>query len=101
MKQKEFYKTQAWRRARHAYIQERISIDGGLCEKCGQEPGRIVHHKIWLNDDNCNDTAISLNPSNFEYQCQTCHNKEKDPASSPAGRCRYGPAGEIIRASTY
>jgi 5-methylcytosine-specific restriction endonuclease McrA len=101
MLQKEFYKTQAWRRARYAYIQERHSVDGGLCERCGLEPGRIVHHKIWVNDHNCNNPEVSLNPHNFEYLCQTCHNKERDPAALVPGRVRYGPDGEVIRASDY
>lgn len=79
MTQKEFYRTQAWRRARRDYIAHRIAADGGMCEVCGQEPGRMVHHKIWLDDVNCNDPEISLNPQNFLYECQTCHNREADP----------------------
>lgn len=101
MTQKEFYKTQAWRRARYGYIAHRHSIDGGLCEKCKEEPGKIVHHKIWLDDVNCNDPEISLNYNNFCYECQTCHNKETDPRKVTAGRCLYGPNGEIIRRSEY
>ena len=101
MTQKEFYKTQAWKRARAAYISVRKSVDGGLCEVCGDEPGRIVHHKIWLDDINCNDPSISLNPDNFAYECQTCHNKEQDPRRRTPGRCKYGPHGEIIRATRY
>ena len=95
--QKQFYKTVAWRRARQAYIGARLAVDGGMCEVCGQEPGRIVHHKVWLDDTNCNDPTISLNPDNFKYECQTCHNKEVDPRRPIAGRVRYGPNGEILR----
>lgn len=97
MTQREFYRTQAWRRARDAYINRRIAIDGGLCEVCGQCLGKIVHHKIWLNDRNCNDPAISLADSNFRYECQDCHNKEQDPAKPKTNRITYGPNGEIIR----
>lgn len=99
--QQEFYKTPAWRRARQAYIDSRLATDGGLCEVCGEEPGRIVHHVIWLDDDNCNDPDISLNPDNFKYECQTCHNKEKDPRKATPGRCLYGPNGEVIRNTNY
>ena len=96
--QKQFYKSQAWRRARDAYINERLAIDGGLCEACGIEPGKIVHHwHTWLDDTNCNDPNVSLNPDNFKYECQTCHNKERDPRKETPGRCIYGPNGEIIR----
>ena len=72
-----------------------------VCEVCGAELGKIVHHKIWLDDDNCNDPEISLNPSNFKLECQTCHNKERDPRKTTPGRCLYGPDGEIIRNTEY
>ena len=102
MTQKQFYKTMAWRRARDAYIKQRIAIDGGLCEVCGQDTGMIVHHMVWLNDSNVNDPEISLSFNNFRYECQTCHNKEKDPVKDQAqGRCKYGPDGEILRNSIY
>lgn len=98
MTQKEFYKTQAWKKSRKAYIEYRMSVDGGTCEVCGQEPGKVVHHfKIWLDDVNCNDPEISLNPDNFRYECQTCHNQEVDPRKIIPGRCQYGPNGEILR----
>ena len=99
MTQKQFYRSPAWRRARRAYIDERMAIDGGLCEVCGEEPGLIVHHKIWLDDINCNDPEISLNQDNFLYECQTCHNKEKDGETFYAGaggRYRFDADGEII-----
>ena len=100
--QKQFYKTKAWRLARAEYIARRKAIDGGTCEVCGQEPGTIVHHyRIWLDDTNCNDPSISLNPNNFKLECQTCHNKEIDPRKPSAGRVKYGPDGEIIRNTDY
>ena len=102
MTQKEFYKSTPWKRARKAYIEKRKAIDGGDCEICHEEPGLIVHHyKVWLDDVNCNDPEISLNEDNFQYVCQNCHNKEKDPRLQTPGRCRYGPDGEIIRNSLY
>jgi 5-methylcytosine-specific restriction endonuclease McrA len=99
--QKQFYKTRVWRLARQAYIDTRLAIDGGMCEVCQQEPGLIVHHKVWLDDTNCNDPMISLNPDNFRYECQTCHNKETDPRKGTPGRVRYGPNGEILRNTEY
>lgn len=95
--QKQFYKSQAWRRARDAYIARRKAIDGGICEVCHEEPGKIVHHKVWLDDINCNNPSISLNLELFAYECQTCHNKEMDPRKATPGRCKYGPNGEILR----
>jgi hypothetical protein len=101
MTQKEFYQSRQWKRARRAYISKRLAVDGGMCEVCQAVPGKIVHHKIWLDDDNCNDPTIALNENNFCYECQTCHNQETDPRKTRPGRVRYGPNGEIIRATDY
>ena len=101
MNQKQFYRSRAWKLARRAYIEYRRAIDGGLCEVCHEEPGLIVHHTTWLDDINCNDPDIALNPKNFKYECQTCHNKERDPRLATPGRCTYGPDGEIIRNTNY
>ena len=101
MNQEQFYKSRPWLRARQAFIDSRMAIDGGLCQVCGEEPGKIVHHTIWLDDENCNDPSISLNQELFKYECQTCHNRETDPRKVPRGRCLYGPNGEIIRNSEY
>ena len=101
MNQKQFYKSRPWLRARQAYIDKRMATDGGICEKCHEEPGKIVHHKIWLDDVNCNDPEISLNEDNFMYECQTCHNQERDPRKETPGRCLYGPNGEIIKNTNY
>ena len=101
MNQKQFYKSRAWRRARQGYIDYRTAIDGGLCEVCHDEPGLIVHHTIWLDDINCNDPDISLNPKRFKYECQTCHNKEKDPRKATAGRVIFDKNGELIRNTDY
>lgn len=99
--QRQFYKSRAWKDARASYISYRQAIDGGLCEVCHEEPGLIVHHTIWLDDVNCNDPDISLNPKRFKYECQTCHNKERDPRIATPGRVMYGPDGEILRKTSY
>ena len=79
----------------------REAIDGGICEKCGEVPGKVVHHKIWIDDNNCNDPEISLNPANFRYECQDCHNKERDPRKATPGRYYFDENGEIIKNSNY
>ena len=101
MNQKQFYRSPAWKKARRAFIDYLMAVDGGLCEVCHDEPGLIVHHKIWLDDANCNDQEISLNQNNFRYECQTCHNQERDPRIATPGRCLYGENGEIIRNTWY
>lgn len=101
MTQKQFYKSRAWRRTRDAYIAYREAIDGGVCEVCGHELGKVVHHKTWLNNDNCNDPDVALNFKNLRYECQTCHNQERDPDRATGCRCRYGPNGEVLRDTEY
>lgn len=95
MTQAEFYASPQWRRVRAAYIDKRIMVDGGMCEVCGNELGRVVHHTVWLDDVNCNDGNISLNMDLLKYLCQTCHNQEKDPRKA-RGRCRYSADGEVV-----
>ena len=68
-----FYKTDAWRRCRAAYIAERRGVDGGLCEICHENLGLIVHHKIHITAGNMNDPEITLNHKNLMYVCHHCH----------------------------
>ena len=72
---KKFYHSDKWQRCRKAYIQQRMLIDGGLCEECKQEQGYIVHHKTYLTEKNINDPMISLNPDNLKYVCKECHDR--------------------------
>lgn|SRR5690554_4519877 len=75
---KKFYKSTAWKKCRESYIAK----VHGLCERCGS-PGKIVHHKIYINSENINDPNVTLNHSNLEYLCQVCHNKEHFEKYSP------------------
>ena len=61
-----FYNSKKWKCCRNAYISERILIDGGLCEVCGESTGYIVHHKISLDSSNINNPEIALNNKNGE-----------------------------------
>ena len=73
-----FYNTQKWKKLRAAY---RKSV-GGLCERCLAcgviRPGRYVHHKIHLTDDNYSDPELSVSFDNLELLCTECHIKEHD-----------------------
>ena len=70
-----FYNSDAWDATRKAY---RKSV-GGLCELCLKEgrytPGKVVHHKTHLNQDNINDPEITLAWGNLMLLCQDCHAK--------------------------
>lgn len=69
-----FYRSKAWRICREAYIKK----CGGLCERCLAngiyKAGYIVHHKIFLTEDNYQDPSVALNFENLEYLCESCHN---------------------------
>lgn len=71
-----FYKTQKWRNVQAAYKK----AAGGLCErclKCGMiRPGKFVHHKIHLTDENVYFPEIALDFENLELLCVDCHAAE-------------------------
>lgn len=92
---KQFYNSSAWKACRASYISKRIAIDGGMCETCHQELGKIVHHKVWLTPDNINDPMVALNHDNLKYDCQTCHNQEKEEEQEQP-RYVFGEHGEVI-----
>lgn len=73
-----FYSHKAWLQCRDSFIAKRIGIDGGMCQRCRQRLGYIVHHKIVLTPENIKDPEISLNHENLEFLCHQCHNEEHD-----------------------
>lgn len=95
---KAFYKSKAWQRCRNAYIAERVVIDGGLCEVCGEEPGYIVHHKILLTPSNINNSEITLNHKYLRYECKKCHDREEEHAfvSAKPLKCCFDKNGQPI-----
>ena len=58
----------------------------GFGERCKAKglivKGDIVHHKVYLTQDNITDTAITLSFDNFELLCFDCHNKEHNANAS-------------------
>lgn len=74
---KSFYNSAAWRNCRTSYISRRRMIDGGLCEKCRERAGYIVHHKKALTPQNINNPSITLSYDNLEYLCKPCHDEEE------------------------
>lgn len=73
---KQFLNSKRWLACRNSYISKRLTIDGGLCEKCHKEFGYIVHHKITLTEQNINNPNISLNHELLSYECKDCHDWE-------------------------
>lgn len=93
---KRFYKSKLWYKTRTLYAQ---SV-GGMCERCLKNgeyvPGKIVHHKIHLNDAGLRDPNIALDFKNLELLCQDCHNKEHHH-TEPERRYRFDQYGNVIR----
>ncbi len=101
---KQFYRSQAWQRARGAYIDEREAVDGGLCELCEEVPGTEVHHKIFLRPENIHDENITLNPENFKLLCFECHQREHEAArrlAQLAAKQRDSKKGVLLNGSYY
>ena len=69
----------------------------GLCERCLAagiyRPGKVVHHRVYLTDENVNDPAVSLDPGNLELLCQDCHNAEHHAGGQR--RWRFGADGSL------
>ena len=84
---KKFYDSKAWRECRNSFIAERISIDGGVCQRCKQSPGFIVHHIEHLNGENTSRAEIALDHSNLEYLCHRCHDDEHLPTRQHKEPC--------------
>lgn len=84
-----FYESKLWKKTRVKYVE---SVNG-LCERCLAKglivPGKIVHHRIHLNEENYRDPEVALNFENLELLCQACHNEEHDPSSGNKSRRRY------------
>lgn len=70
-----FYGKAAWKKCRASFIAERIAIDGGRCQMCGEEQGEIVHHVQEITPETIEDVNVILNHDNLRYLCRACHGK--------------------------
>ena len=101
---KKFYKSKAWLNCRQSYIEYRISVDGGYCEECQEELGKMVHHTILLTEGNINNPEISLNHEHLKYECKKCHdkedehfNKKRKKSSLTRKGIKFNENGELIK----
>ena len=71
----EFYTSREWSEFRRRLILER----GQVCEHCGgmilSPYDLILHHEIFLTEENVNDYEISLNPLHIKIVHHKCHNE--------------------------
>ena len=91
----DFYTSNIWSEFRRNLILER----GIRCEHCGelilQSHEVILHHKIFLTEENVNDYEISLNPENIMIVHHKCHNEIHERFGSYTRHIYlvYGPPG--------
>lgn len=85
---KGFYKSKRWQHARAAYLKSRQE----LCERCLRRglitPATMVHHKIYLTEQNINDPRIALDFGNLEALCRQCHEEEHASTGTGGGTKR-------------
>ena len=74
-----FYKSKEWQRFRQLVIADRMKDDGFVYDEVTGKPivaayDIILHHKVFLTEDNVNDYNISLNPENIQIVSHKTHN---------------------------
>lgn len=74
-----FYTSKTWLKFRQIVIGDRLTPEGEtICELCCKPIVRaydiILHHIEELNDNNVNDSVVSLNPANIMLLHHKCHN---------------------------
>lgn len=85
----EFYNSKEWGYCKMQVMEQRKKEDGSIvCADCGRvlvksfnpnennnKHAMVFHHEIELNNQNCNDASISLNPDLITILCWSDHNK--------------------------
>lgn len=92
---KPFYNSKAWKDCRASFIADRIAIDGGMCQECGEELGYIVDHVEELTPENITNPDIALNHENFRYLGLKCHNKKTFGKNKEEPRYYFDSEGQI------
>lgn len=97
-----FYKSKAWRKCRAGYIK---SV-GGLCERCLKsgiiKSGYIVHHKVYLTEENISDASVSLSWNNLEYLCFNHHQQEHFKVECEVEKdLMFDETGNLVQRSNF
>lgn len=78
-----FYKSKEWEAFRQVIIAERTRPDGFIYDEETGKPilrpyDLILHHKIFLTEENVNDATVAFNPDNIEVVSHRTHNRLHD-----------------------
>ncbi|PKG22734.1 HNH endonuclease [Niallia nealsonii] len=87
-----FYNGTKWRKCSKGYMQSMNYI----CERCG-DLASICHHKEYITPQNINDFNITLNWTNLEALCQTCHNQEHHSSEICVTGLAFDSKGNLIQ----
>ena len=106
---RKFYTSTTWEKTRKiVWLKQKL-----LCKRCGrpvfvsglndyipkdQRVTGIVHHKIYLDNNNVYDKSISLNLDNLEGLCKYCHEKEHYQPSSIRKEYEFDELGNLVKA---
>ena len=103
-----FYQSKAWKTVKNniwlkqsclcAICHKPVYVDG-ISDYIPKDKRRIgiVHHKVWLNDDNVNNQEISLDESNLIGICKDCHEKEHHQDISTRPGVKFDSDGNLIK----
>lgn len=74
-----FYQSKEWIRFRDVIIADRVQSDGFIYDEITGKPilnryDIILHHTVFLTDENVNDHSISLNPELIQIVSHKTHN---------------------------
>lgn len=94
----QFYKSAAWLACRESFIARRRQIDGGLCQRCRERLGFIVHHRIELTPANIGEPDVALNQQLLEYLCLECHNEEHGVFQPAERSVIFDENGDVVAA---
>lgn len=75
-----FYTSQEWRALREIIIHDRTKDDGYVYDEVTGRPiiqgyDIVLHHKIFLTEENVGDASVSLNPGNIMIVSHKTHNQ--------------------------
>lgn len=90
-----FYDSKQWKHTQEAVMK----AYNYTCQRCGR-PAKIVHHRVWINEQNINDPNITLDWSNLEPLCQDCHNREHRGGRETRQGLAFDATGRLVKVGT-
>ena len=104
---KDFYNSKLWKQVRlNVWIKQNllcaecnmpVYVDG-LSDYLPKDKRRtgIVHHKVWLDNNNITDDNITLNEDNLIGVCKDCHEKLHSGDTAQRNNYAFDENGNLI-----